>query len=155
MLPNRSLDIDVDSKGVVWATDSGRHKVTAWAMDGAPRGSFGKFGMANPEDFVGCCNPVNLAVAPDGRIVTGEKMVARVKVYEPDGRLLAVIGPEHFDPACTHIHLAVDSKGRILAGDPVRRVIRVFVPVVRKGAAPPPKPARASADAGSREREHV
>ena len=132
MLPNRSLDFDVDAKGVIRATDTGRHQVTAWALDGSPLGSFGKFGMSDPADFVGCCNPVNLAVTPDGKIVTGEKMVARVKVYEPDGKLLAVIGPENFDPSCTHIHLAVDSKGRILAADPVRREIKIFSLVAGK-----------------------
>jgi hypothetical protein len=51
-----------------------------------------------------------------------------VKVFEPDGRLLAVIGTEHFDPMCTQIPLAVDSRGRILAADPVRRRIQVFAP---------------------------
>lgn len=126
MLPNRWLDFDVDSKGIIRATDTGRHLVTAWAIDGSPLGSFGKFGMNNPADFVGCCNPVNLALTPDGKIVTGEKMVARVKVYEPDGKLLALIGPEHFDPNCIHIFLAVDSKGRILAADPVRREVNIF-----------------------------
>jgi len=126
MLPNGYLDVAVDAAGVVRATDSGRHRVTAWTLDGSPLGAFGKFGQSNPEDFTGCCNPVNLAVTPDGKIVTGEKAGARVKVYEPDGTLLAVIGPEHFDAACTHVHLAVDSKGRILAGDPVRREVKVF-----------------------------
>jgi hypothetical protein len=126
MLPNGWLDIDVDAQGIVLATDTGRHRVTSWTLDGAPLGSFGKFGMRDPADFVGCCNPVNLAFTPDGKIVTAEKMVARVKVYEPDGRLIALIGPEHFDPNCVHIHLAVDSKGRILAADPVRREIGVF-----------------------------
>jgi sugar lactone lactonase YvrE len=126
ILPNRSLDVGVDAKGVVYATDTGRHQVTAWALDGTPLGKFGKFGMSAPEDFVGCCNPVNLALTPDGKVVTGEKMVARVKVYEPDGTLLAVIGPEHFDPSTTHIHLAVDFRGRILAADPVRREVKIF-----------------------------
>jgi sugar lactone lactonase YvrE len=126
ILPNRSLDVGVDARGVVYATDTGRHQVTAWARDGSPLGKFGKFGMSAPEDFVGCCNPVNLAVTPDGKVVTGEKMVARVKVYDPDGTLLAVIGPEHFDPSTTHIHLAVDSRGRILAADPMRREVKIF-----------------------------
>ncbi len=131
ILPNKWLDFDVDARGVVRATDTGRHQVSAWGLDGEPLGSFGKFGMRNAEDFVGCCNPVNLAIAPDGRIVTGEKMVARVKVYEPEGRLLALIGPENFDPNCIHIHLAVDSKGRILAADPVRREVLVFSRVAK------------------------
>ena len=128
MLPNGRLDVDVDAAGVVHATDTGRHQVTSWALDGTPIARFGKFGMQDPADFVGCCNPINVAATPDGKVVTSEKMVARVKVFEPDGRLLAVIGTEHFDPMCTQIHLAVDSKGRILAADPVRRRILVFTP---------------------------
>jgi hypothetical protein len=137
MLPNRSLDIAVDVNGVVRATDSGRHQVTSWALDGSPLGKFGKFGMLAPEDFVGCCNPVNIAVTPDGRIVTGEKMVARVKVFEPDGRLLALIGPEHFHPACTNIFLAVDSNGRIAAADPAAREVKIFSPVGKAGRVEP------------------
>jgi hypothetical protein len=111
---------------VIRATDSGRHRVAAWAVDGSALAWFGKFGQTDPADFVGCCNPVNLAMTPDGKIVTGEKMVARVKVYEPDGMLLAVIGPEHFDQNAVHLHLAVDSTGRILVADPIRREVKVF-----------------------------
>ena len=131
ILPNGSLDLDVDTAGIVRATDTGRHQVTAWTLDGTPVGKFGKFGMADPVDFVGCCNPVNLAMTRDGKIVTAEKMIARVKVFEPDGRLIAFIGPEHFDQKCTHIHLATDSRGRLLAADPVRREITVFAQVVK------------------------
>ena len=126
MLPNRSLDFDVDAAGTIYATDTGRHQVTSWTLDGAPVARFGKFGQTKPEDFVGCCNPVNLAVAPDGCVVTAEKVAARVKVFGPDRALLAVIGPEHFDPMCIHIHLAVDSKSQIVAADPVRRTITIF-----------------------------
>jgi sugar lactone lactonase YvrE len=133
MLPNGRLDVNVDAAGVVRATDTGRHQVTSWALDGTPIAKFGKFGMQDPADFVGCCNPINVATTPDGKVVTSEKMVARVKVFEPDGRLLAVIGTEHFDRMCTQIHLAVDSKGRILAADPVRRRIQVFSPAAPGG----------------------
>jgi len=126
ILPNGRLDLAVAADGTVLVTDTGRHRVTFWALDGTPAGAFGKFGMADPADFVGCCNPVNLAVTLDGTIVTGEKMIPRVKVFERDGRLIGYIGPEHFDRMVTQIHLAVDSRGRILAGDPVRRTITVF-----------------------------
>ena len=134
MLPNGSLDMDVDAKGIVYATDSGRHRVSSWTLGGAPTGSFGKFGQAKPEDFVGCCNPVNLAVSRDGKIVTAEKVLARVKVYSAAGHLMGLIGPEHFDPQCRHLHLTVDSKGRIFVGDPVRLEIQVFSPDTRSGA---------------------
>ena len=82
ILPNGRLDLDVDGSGVVRATDTGRHQVSSWAIDGTPIGKFGKFGMGDPADFVGCCNPVNVATTPDGKVVTAEKMVARVKVYD-------------------------------------------------------------------------
>ncbi len=133
MLPNRSLDFDVDSKGIIAATDSGRHRVSSWNLAGAPVGHFGKFGLIGTEDFVGCCNPVNLSFTPDGKIVTAEKVIARVKIYDSAGNLLGLIGPEHFDPKCTHLHLAVDSKGRILVADPVRLEIKVFSAMVKPG----------------------
>jgi len=133
MLPNRSLDIVIDAGGVIRATDSGRHRVSSWDLEGAPLGHFGKFGLINHGDFVGCCNPVNLALTPAGNVVTAEKVAARVKVYAPDGRLLALIGPEHFNPRCTHLHLAVDSTGRILVADPMSLVIKVFSPAPGRG----------------------
>jgi sugar lactone lactonase YvrE len=140
MLPNRHLDFDIDPKGVVLAADSGRHRVSSWALDGRPLGYFGRFGQFKVEDFVGCCNPVNLAVAPDGLIVTAEKVAARLKVFEPGGKLMAVIGPGPFDPMCTFIHLAVDSRGRVLAADPVRREIMIFSPDARPDSAGRPEP---------------
>jgi len=126
ILPNRWLDFAVDASGVVRATDTGRHRVAAWALDGTPLGFFGAFSQRDPVGFVGCCNPVNVAVTPDGKVVTAEKMIARVKVYEPDGTLVALIGPEQFDQQATHLHLDVDSQGRILVADPVRREVKVF-----------------------------
>jgi hypothetical protein len=155
MLPNRWLDFDVDSKGLIMAADTGRHLVEAWALDGSPVGSFGKFGMTDPAHFVGCCNPVNLALTPDGKVVTAEKMVARVKVYEPTGKLVAVIGPENFDPACTHIYLAVDSTGRILAADPVRRTITVFSREEKGGPSQSLKSEASASDPQKREEFHI
>jgi sugar lactone lactonase YvrE len=133
MLPNRSLDLAVDARGTICATDTGRHRVTSWKLDGSPLGYFGKFGLSRPEDFVGCCNPVNIALAPDGNIVTAEKVVARVKVFDPNGKLLALIGQEHFDQNCEHLYLAVDSKKRIVVADPVRREVKVFSPNSQPG----------------------
>jgi hypothetical protein len=133
MLPNRSLDIDVNAEGVLVAADSGRHRVSSWTLDGTPLRHFGKFGLVNPGDFVGCCNPVNIALAPNGRIVTAEKVIPRIKVYNTEGKLLALIGPEHFDSKCTHLHLAIDSKGRIFVADPVRLEVKMFAAAIQAG----------------------
>jgi hypothetical protein len=126
MLPNKSLDIAVDANGVIHAADPGRHRVSSWKSDGSMIGRFGKFGLIHPEDFVGCCNPVNLAILPNGNFVTAEKVAARVKVYSREGKLLALIGPEYFDSKCIHLFLAADSRGRILVADPIRKKIQIF-----------------------------
>ena len=133
MLPNRSLDMAIDAKGIVHATDTGRHQVTSWNFDGVPLAHFGKFGLSRPEDFVGCCNPVNIALMPDGKIVTAEKVAARVKVFDPEGNLISLIGSEHFDPKCVHLYLAVDSRKRILVADPVRLEVKVFSTAIQPG----------------------
>ncbi len=52
---------------------------------------------AGIEGFCGCCNPVGLAMLPDGRCVTCEKGLPRVKVYSTEGVFESVVaGPETF-----------------------------------------------------------
>ena len=94
-----------------------RHAAATGSRRGRSTGrrvaSFGKFGMAKPEDFVGCCNPVNVAVTPDGKVVTAEKMVARVKVFGQDGTLLARHRPRALRPDVP----AHPRRGRLLRAD--------------------------------------
>jgi hypothetical protein len=103
------------------------------------------------EGFCGCCNPVNFSLLPDGRFVTSEKGLPRIKVYEADGAFAGVVaGPRDFDAnkrACCSsaavsaplddvsicqsggIDVAADARGRVMALDPVDRVVRVFAPL--------------------------
>jgi len=133
MLPNRNLDIDIDPEGIVYATDPGRHRVSSWTLNGEMKGHFGKFGHMDPKDFVGCCNPVNLTLLPNGNIATAEKVSARIKVYGKQGELLALIGPEHFNAKCTHLFLAADSKGRIIVADPINLSVKIFSALTKSG----------------------
>jgi hypothetical protein len=83
---------------------------------------------------------VNFDVLPDGRFVTCEKGLPRIKVYSPEGKFESVVaGPEVFAQnakSCSlnglyncrtgGMDVAVDSKGRVIVMDPVERVVRVF-----------------------------
>jgi hypothetical protein len=60
-------------------------------------------------------------------------VIPRIKVFNTEGKLLALIGPEHFDSKCTHLHLAIDSKGRILVADPVRLEVKMFAAAIQPG----------------------
>lgn len=137
VLPSPFLDVELHPSGLVWVNNPGRHKVTAWTPEGDLELEWGKPGIAI-EGFCGCCNPIALAVLPDGRLVTCEKGLPRVKVYTTQGELESVVaGPSTFadnakacDPTdCTTggLDAAVDRSGRIYVLDPVANDIRVFV----------------------------
>lgn len=106
-------------------TDPGNHVVRRYDKNMRETSRWGGFGEA-PEQFVGCCNPCNIAILPDGRIATAEKGEPRLKVYSPEGELLALVGPEAFPFASGGMDLAVDSAGRILALEPGRGRLRVY-----------------------------
>lgn len=131
-LPNGWLDIALDAAGRVVAPNPGRHLVEAWTAAGKLVSTWGKFSETDIAGFSGCCNPINVATfaLPGGGqgVVTAEKAIARVKVYDAAGGLKAVIGPEHFDQTNTRMPLAVDAGGRIYVADTNARVIRRFRP---------------------------
>ena len=77
------------------------------------------------EGFFGCCNPAHFAVLADGRFATAEKGVARIKVYDGEGRFESVVaGPEQLPVEAAD--LTTDSRGRILVLDPKAKSVRIF-----------------------------
>ncbi|HUU44048.1 MAG TPA: NHL repeat-containing protein [Planctomycetota bacterium] len=127
VLPSPHLDMATDADGHLLVTNTGRLRVEVYDPDGGhPLRTWGTSGIA-PDAFSGCCNPVSLALTPDGYVVTGEKgMFARVKVYDRDGKLLAYIPPSTFPGSPESMDLAVDSAGRIYVAYPVKDTVMVF-----------------------------
>jgi hypothetical protein len=85
------------------------------------------------EGFGGCCNPTDIALLPDGRIVTSEKGIPRVKVYSKEGELLSVVAPpEEFRPSTSGIDMdatagRADADGPVIAVlDPERGMVRLY-----------------------------
>jgi hypothetical protein len=79
------------------------------------------------DGFCGCCNPSHLALTPDGKFITSEKGLPRVKVYDRAGRFECVVaGPDRFARDTVGLDVAVDSTGRILVLDPAAGAVRVF-----------------------------
>ena len=92
------------------------------------------------DGFFGCCNPCHLALLPDGRFVTSEKGIPRVKIYDSAGDFESVVaGSEQLglpmaalgdarSKGVEHIYdVAADGRGRVLVLDPVGKCVRVFV----------------------------
>lgn len=126
VVPSPYLDVCVDPDGFLYVSNPGRHKIEKYTFDGRYLSSWGKYGL-DIEGFCGCCNPTNFAVTREGRFITSEKGLPRVKIYSAVGELLEVVaGPEAFRDRPAGMDLAVDSKRRIYVVDPVEKVIRVF-----------------------------
>ena len=87
------------------------------------------WGQAGPmnSDFCGCCNPVAIALASNGSIITAEKTIPRLKLYSADGKtLFGMTKDADFSEDCADLIIAVDSKNTIYAADGQAKVIKIF-----------------------------
>jgi sugar lactone lactonase YvrE len=139
ILPSPYLDVKLARDGLLRLNNTGRHRVEAYTPSGDLEFAWGKPSNAI-EGFCGCCNPVGLALLPDGRYVTCEKGLPRVKVYSPEGTFESVVaGAEYFvenakatfvkgteDCRLGGLDAAVDSQQRIYILDLVANDVRVM-----------------------------
>ncbi|MDD3470361.1 MAG: hypothetical protein PHE53_10360 [Thermoguttaceae bacterium] len=97
-IPSPYFDVTVTPDGLVRVTNPGYHRIEGFTADGYRETSFGIVGE-QIDQFCGCCNPIHLAVLPDGRgrLVTVEKGLQRIKIYAANGKLEEVVaGPNDF-----------------------------------------------------------
>lgn len=126
VIPSPYFDVAMGPDGRLRVANTGRHQIEIYAMDGSLQSAWGHPSIAD-DGFCGCCNPTDLAILPDGRVVTSEKKLPRVKLYGSDGQFLGMIaGTDCFEPQTAGIDLAVDAQGRIYLLDPVRKEVRVY-----------------------------
>jgi hypothetical protein len=96
IVPSPFFAVRLAKDGLLRVTNPGRHRVEAYTTNGDFEQAWGKPGAAI-ENFCGCCNPTNLALLSDGRVVTFEKGIPRVKVHGADGAFESVVaGAESF-----------------------------------------------------------
>ena len=139
IVPSPYLDVALGRDGLLRVNNPGRHCVESYTGDGDLELSWGEPSAAI-QGFCGCCNPIGLALLPDGRCVTCEKGFPRVKIYLATGTFECVVaGPESFpengkagsvqslsDGSMGGLDAAVDSDGRIYILDLVAGDVRVM-----------------------------
>jgi len=126
--PSPHLECAFDSAGDAVVTNPGRLRVETYGLDGTFKGCWGRAGM-EAEGFCGCCNPTDIAITSKGYVVTAEKGIFRVKVYEVvdgTGRMLSFISPRHFSKKAAGLDVAVGEGDDIYVADPGDGTIRVF-----------------------------
>jgi hypothetical protein len=138
IVPSPYLDVKLGPDGLLRVNNPGRHCVEVFTPDGELEFSWGK-PSAGIAGFCGCCNPVGLALLSDGRCITCEKGLSRVKVYSPERDFDCVVaGPELFkdnvrsgavgssDVAAAGLDAAVNSQGQIFVLDLMAGNVRVM-----------------------------
>ncbi|MDR0710780.1 MAG: hypothetical protein LBF67_00335 [Prevotellaceae bacterium] len=86
-----SLTFGIECIGdVIYCSNSGRHQVESYALDGKYLAVFGRHGAA-PGLFTGCCNPVYLSHTASGDIITSEKGDPRICCYGRDGSFRSML----------------------------------------------------------------
>ncbi|MEI7728092.1 MAG: hypothetical protein WCO56_00855 [Verrucomicrobiota bacterium] len=145
ILPSPFCDVEIGRDGLVRVTNSGRHQVETYNAKGDLEFAWGEPGVGI-KHFCGCCNPINIALLSDGRVVTCEKGLLRVKIYSDRGEFQSVVaGTESFpknatatmgqgkwDGSMAGLDAAVDSLGRVWILDQVGKTIKIMA---RKKAA--------------------
>ncbi len=134
IIPSMYFDVAIGPYNELWISNPGRHLLQNFTPEGDLLSSWGTPSM-QIDGFAGCCNPVHFAILPDGRFVTYEKGLDRIKVYNQTGKFLCVVaGPSRIDEkslnTCTvssPVHdIVCDKYGTVYVLDGESKLIRVF-----------------------------
>jgi hypothetical protein len=139
IVPSPYFDVAVAPDGLLRVVNPGRCRIETYTLGGDMESSWGR-NSVRIDGFCGCCNPVNIAMLPDGGYVTAEKGLIRVKVCNADGSLRAVVaGPDQLleggaahvfqnavDAQASGFDVAVDSQQRVFVLDTIKNTVRVF-----------------------------
>ena len=139
VIPSAYFDLAVSADGLLRVVNPGNLRVDAYTFDGDYEFSWGKRSV-EIAGFCGCCNPVNIAILPNGGFITCEKGLVRVKLYDSQGEFKGVVaGPAQLvrdgdvrvcdlpeECQAGGFDVAVDKTGRIYVLDTIKNVVRAF-----------------------------
>ena len=126
IVPSPYFDIGMDPDNQLWVANTGMQYVENYSDQGSLRAFWGKadFSLAG---FTGCCNPAHFTILSDGKFVTCEKGLVRIKVYLPSGELDGVVAtPDDFVADSDPADLTSDEGNSIYALDITKKMIRKF-----------------------------
>jgi hypothetical protein len=140
VIPSPYFDVACGDDETVWIVNPGMRRIECYSLTGELQSMWGE-ASSDLAGFFGCCNPAYLARMPDGRFITSEKGIPRIKVFSASGELETVVaGPKELgwnvaalvdargDAVGRAYDVAVRSDGAVLVLDAKQRRVRVFRP---------------------------
>lgn len=144
ILPSPYLQVALGTGGLLRVNNPGRHRVDVYTPDGDLEMHWGVAG-GGISGFCGCCNPIGIAMLPDGGCITCEKGIPRVKLYDTDGTFKSVVARAELFPNNARsgaarradgllggLDAAAGPDGRVYVLDLVSGQVRVMIPVEKK-----------------------
>ncbi len=129
ILPGKQFDLAVNLEQELWAVNPGMHAVQNYTPEGRLRGHWRKSSFG-PEGFSGCCNPSFIEFLSNGRLVTSEKGLVRIKIHNISGEFESFVAPPSaFQHGYKAPAIAVDINDKIIALDFDKNLIRIFEPI--------------------------
>ena len=141
VVPSAQFDVAVSGDELLHVVNPGARRIESFTFEGDLEVFWGEESAAI-EGFFGCCNPSQFALLPNGKFVTSEKGIPRVKIYSDAGEFESVVaGPQQLDVAKSEIgdpranrgqtvfDIATDGQGRVLVLDPKKKIVRIFLPL--------------------------
>lgn len=125
VIPSPYFDVAVNSANELWAANTGMHTLQQYDENGNLVRSWEKISL-QIDGFSGCCNPAHFTFLPDGRFVTSEKGLPRIKVYKPDGTLESVVAPPDKFKEDGHAAEVATLGEIVVALDYDKKMIRLF-----------------------------
>jgi hypothetical protein len=125
IIPSAKFDLAVNKNGELWVVNPGMHALQHYDEKGSLLDAWEKSAF-QIEGFSGCCNPAHFTFLNDGRFVTSEKGMPRIKIYSSKGEFESVVAaPNQFAEngrACDIVAI----NETIVALDYDKQQIRIF-----------------------------
>jgi len=133
IIPSPYFDIGKGIDGFLWVANTGRHRIEAFNKEGKLIKWWGKPSFAI-DGFCGCCNPAYFKITKEGKFITSEKGLVRIKIYSGAGEFESVVGgmetfPSYYKESNSEsiaLDIAVDEERKVYVADVREKKIRIF-----------------------------
>lgn len=102
------MDVQAREDGIFVAENS-RHRVVHYDVNGKEIGHWGEGKRTGDEGFGSCCNPMNVCFCDSNQVLTAESGTGRIKLYQPDGTLVGLIGNAKIKGGCKNVSISASS----------------------------------------------
>lgn len=125
IVPSPYFDVAFLDNEIIGVANPGKRQIEFRTRQGDKVSFFGEEGVGLKE-FCGCCNPAHFAFFPDGRIVTAEKGINRLKILNQNGELIELVSQSNVFKASVPLDLTVGNETTIYAANGADSKLYIF-----------------------------